>query len=162
MQGYLFSKPLLEADFRCLLETGEMFNLEQHGIHRTKTLLLLDDEPGMLSAQRRLFRPDGYRLWLASSGEEALVLMAENDVQVILADQRLQGMSGLDFLSQVKTRYPETIRIILSGYTELSAVVNSVNQGAVYKFLTKPWDDQELRNQISDAFLQCEAKFGQS
>jgi DNA-binding NtrC family response regulator len=114
----------------------------------------------MLSSLRRLFRRDGYRLLLAGNGEEALALLAGNEVQVILSDQRLKGMSGIDFLTQVKTRYPDTIRIILSGYTELSAVVNSVNQGAIYKFLTKPWDDDELREQIGDAFLQHEAKFG--
>jgi DNA-binding NtrC family response regulator len=112
-----------------------------------------------LNALRRTFRRDGYRLLFANNTDDALALMDSNDVQVIIAEQRLKGVSGIDFLKQVKTLHPETIRIILSGYTELSAVVNAVNQGAVYKFLTKPWKDDELREQIRDVFLQHEAKF---
>jgi diguanylate cyclase (GGDEF)-like protein/PAS domain S-box-containing protein len=162
MQGYLFSKPLPEAEFHHLLATGQQLDLAGHGVERIRTLLILDDEPAMLSALRRTFRRDGYRLLLAANADEAMALMASNNVQVILAEQRLKGLSGLEFLAQVKTAYPETIRIILSGYTELSTVVNSVNQGAIYKFLTKPWEDEDLREQIRDAFLQHEAKFAVS
>jgi ActR/RegA family two-component response regulator len=159
MQGYLFSKPLPEESFRRLLDTGQQLDLAGHGVHRLRTLLILDDEESVLNALRRTFRRDGYRLLFANNTDDALALMDSNDVQVIIAEQRLKGVSGIDFLKQVKTLHPETIRIILSGYTELSAVVNAVNQGAVYKFLTKPWKDEELREQIRDVFLQHEAKF---
>lgn len=159
MQGYLFSKPLPAVEFRKLLDTSHRLDLASHGVQHLRTLLILDDEESMLSALRRTFRRDGYRLLFANNAGEALALMAGNDVQVIIAEQRLKGVSGIDFLKQIKTLYPETIRIILSGYTELSAVVNAVNQGAVYKFLTKPWNDDELREQIRDVFLQHEAKF---
>jgi DNA-binding NtrC family response regulator len=159
MQGYLFSKPLPEENFRRLLDTGQQLDLAGHGVQRLRTLLILDDEESVLNALRRTFRRDGYRLLFANNTDDALALMDSNDVQVIIAEQRLKGVSGIDFLKQVKTLHPETIRIILSGYTELSAVVNAVNQGAVYKFLTKPWKDEELREQIRDVFLQHEAKF---
>jgi diguanylate cyclase (GGDEF)-like protein len=159
MQGYLFSKPLPEENFRRLLDTGQQLDLAGHGVQRLRTLLILDDEESVLNALRRTFRRDGYRLLFANNTDDALALMDSNDVQVIIAEQRLKGVSGIDFLKQVKTLHPETIRIILSGYTELSAVVNAVNQGAVYKFLTKPWKDEELREQIRDVFIQHEAKF---
>ena len=88
----------------------------------------------------------------AQSASEAFELLALHPVQVILCDQRLPGMTGTEFLGQVKDMYPETIRIILSGYMGLDAVLDSVNQGAIYRFYTKPWDDTQLRDNIRLAF----------
>ena len=79
-------------------------------------------------------------------------MLAENPVQVIGSDQRMPEMSGTEFLNVVKQLYPDTVRIILSGYTDLGVVTDSVNRGAVFKFLTKPWDDELLREQVRDAF----------
>jgi FixJ family two-component response regulator len=79
-------------------------------------------------------------------------LLAINAVQVIISDQRMPGMSGTQFLDTVKQLYPDTLRIILSGYTDLQVVTESVNRGAVFRFLTKPWDDDLLREQVHDAF----------
>ncbi|MGH8432911.1 MAG: response regulator, partial [Pseudomonas sp.] len=73
-------------------------------------------------------------------------------VQVILSDQRMPEMNGTEFLSRVKDLYPATIRIVLSGYTDLKSVTDAINQGAIYKFLTKPWDDAQLRSTIAQAF----------
>jgi len=77
-------------------------------------------------------------------------------VQVILSDQRMPGMSGTEFLSQVKEMYPDTVRIVLSGFTDLASVTESINRGAIYKFLTKPWDDDALRAQVLEAFRRHE------
>lgn len=78
--------------------------------------------------------------------------MATHDVQVIISDQRMAEMSGIEFLSRVKEMYPDVVRIVLSGYTDLRVVTNAVNRGAIYKFLTKPWEDDELRTEVARAF----------
>ena len=121
-----------------------------------RTLLLVDDEPSILSALKRLFRPDGYRLLTAASGAEALELLASHQVDVILSDQRMPGMTGVDFLRRTKALHPDTIRMTLSGFTDLQSIIDAVNEGAVYKFLTKPWDDDRLRGHVTQAFAQKE------
>ncbi len=117
-----------------------------------QTLLLVDDEPNILSALKRLFRRDGYTILASHSAEEALTLLAKQTVDVILSDQRMPGMTGVDFLRQVKETHPQTIRIVLSGYTDLQFITDAINEGAIYKFLTKPWDDAQLRAQVGEAF----------
>lgn len=116
------------------------------------TLLVVDDEANILAALGRLFRRDGYRLLRAESGSAALAILAEHEVGVILSDQRMPGMTGVEFLSRARERWPDAVRIMLSGYTELSCVTDSVNQVAIYKFLTKPWDDDALRETVRKAF----------
>ena len=116
------------------------------------TLLIVDDEANILAALTRLFRRDGYRLLSASSGQEGLALLAEHEVGVILSDQRMPDMSGVDFLRTARERWPDTVRVMLSGYTDLSSVTDSVNKVAIYKFLTKPWDDEVLREIVRKAF----------
>lgn len=117
-----------------------------------RTVLLVDDEENILSALTRLLRRDGYRILQASSGLEALESLAGNKVGVILSDQRMPEMSGVEFLRKAKMLYPETQRIVLSGYTELKSVTDAINEGAVYKFLTKPWEDDLLRAHVREAF----------
>ena len=118
----------------------------------TDTLLIVDDEANILSALTRLFRRDGYQLFRAESGSAALEILAEHEMGVIISDQRMPDMTGVQFLSAARERWPDTMRIILSGYTELSSVTDSVNQGAIHKFLTKPWDDDVLRETVREAF----------
>ncbi|MGZ8175740.1 response regulator [Methylobacter sp.] len=120
----------------------------------SRTLLLVDDETNILNALKRTLRPEGYTILTANSGEEGLVLLSQHEVGVIISDQRMPHMTGVEFLRQVKVLYPKTLRIVLSGYTELDSVTSIINEGAVCKFLTKPWDDDLLRNNIREAF-QC-------
>jgi CheY-like chemotaxis protein len=119
---------------------------------RRRCLLLVDDEANILSALRRLLRPDGYEILSAGCGEQGLELLARQPVDVIISDQRMPGLSGADFLRQARILRPDTIRIMLSGYTELQSVTDAVNEGAIYKFLTKPWNDDHLRAHLRDAF----------
>ena len=123
-----------------------------------RTLLLVDDEENVLNSLGRLFRRDGYRVLSASSVNDALALLGNNEVQVILSDQRMPEMSGTDFLAQVKVLYPDTIRMVLSGHADLKTVTEAINRGAIYRFLTKPWDDRELRDHIREAFRTFEAR----
>jgi response regulator RpfG family c-di-GMP phosphodiesterase len=115
------------------------------------TLLLVDDEENIISALRRLLRRDGYRILTANGGEAGLALLEHEHVDVIVSDQRMPGMTGTEFLSRAREKWPQTIRIVLSGYTELGSVTSAINEGSVYKFLTKPWDDEQLRANIADA-----------
>ena len=119
---------------------------------RPGTLLLVDDEAHVLSSLKRLFRPDGYRILTAQSGAEGLVLLGQQAVDVILSDQRMPGMTGVDFLRQAKQLCPDAVRMTLSGYAEMQSIIDAVNEGAVVKFLTKPWEDERLRAHIAEAF----------
>lgn len=117
-----------------------------------RTLLLVDDEENILASLRRLFRKDGYRVLCATSGQEGLAMLArEPSVDVIMSDQRMPQMTGTSFLRQARLLSPNSIRIVLSGYTDLESVTEAINEGAVYKFLTKPWDDEILRLSIREA-----------
>jgi response regulator RpfG family c-di-GMP phosphodiesterase len=121
-----------------------------------RILLLVDDEENILRSLNRLLRRDGYQILTASSGDEGLELLKEHNVGVILSDQRMPGMSGVEFLSQVKNTYPDNVRMVLSGYTDLQSVTDAINEGAIYKFLTKPWDDELLRTNVRKAFEHYE------
>lgn len=123
---------------------------------RHRTLLLVDDEESILSALKRVFRRDGYHVLTANSGARGLDVLASQPVHVILSDQRMPGMTGIEFLREAKRLYPRTLRITLSGYTDLQSIIEAVNEGAVYKFLTKPWDDDLLRSHVAHAFEQSE------
>lgn len=123
-----------------------------------KTILLVDDEENITSALTRLLRRDGYNILRANSGQQGLELLAQHQVGVIISDQRMPGMTGTEFLTKVRELYPDTIRIVLSGYTELNSVTDAINRGAVYKFLTKPWEDDLLRNNVEEAFQRYEMK----
>jgi CheY-like chemotaxis protein len=123
----------------------------------TKTLLLVDDEPNILASLKRLLRRDGYHILTANSGAEGLELLKSNHVDVIVSDQRMPQMMGTEFLKQVKQTYPDTVRLVLSGYTDLQSITDAINEGAIYKFLTKPWEDEQLLRTIKEAFIYKEA-----
>jgi YesN/AraC family two-component response regulator len=115
-------------------------------------LLLVDDEPSILAALKRLFEDDDYEILTSTSGVEALKILETTRVHVIISDQRMPHMTGTEFLTQVKKLYPETVRIILSGYSEFDSLKSAINDGAIYKFFAKPWDDDVLRKTIQEAF----------
>ncbi|TXH27487.1 MAG: response regulator [Elusimicrobia bacterium] len=113
---------------------------------------MVDDEENVLSAMRRVLRREGYRILSAGSGGEGLAALRSTPVDVIVSDQLMPDMSGVEFLRQAKENWPETVRIVLSGYTELQSITQAINEGAIYKFLTKPWDDDLIRANIAEAF----------
>lgn len=123
-------------------------------------LLFVDDEENILSSLTRLFRKEGYKIFKATSGKMGLDVLQQQKIGVIISDQRMPEMTGVEFLSQVRHLYPDTVRIVLSGYTDLKSVTDAINEGAIYKFLTKPWDDELLKANVKEAFkyygLKCE------
>jgi type II secretory ATPase GspE/PulE/Tfp pilus assembly ATPase PilB-like protein/FixJ family two-component response regulator/RNA polymerase subunit RPABC4/transcription elongation factor Spt4 len=112
-------------------------------------VMFVDDEPSVLKAMQRIFRQENYHLLTASSGREALQLLEAQPVHVVVSDHRMPGMTGADLLREVKARWPQTIRIMLTGHADVNAVMGAVNEGAVYKFITKPWIDEDLRLTVS-------------
>jgi response regulator RpfG family c-di-GMP phosphodiesterase len=169
IQGYLFARPLSAEAFAALVRDGKYLAAlpantaelaERRSIllppvqpvPRQRTLLLVDDEESTRDALRLLLQPDGYRILTAASGAAGLELLAQNEVDVILSDQRMPGMTGVEFLRRVKIMHPQTVRMVLSAYTELASVTDAINEGAIYKFLTKPWEDSLLRANIDEAF----------
>jgi diguanylate cyclase (GGDEF)-like protein/PAS domain S-box-containing protein len=156
-QGFYFSRPVAPTVIEAMLIEGRQLpaNLLNRQPSR-RTLLLVDDEKSIVSALKRLLRLDGYHIVSANDGPEGLQRLAEHHVDVIVSDQRMPGMTGVEFLRRAKELYPDTIRIVLSGYTELQSITDAINEGAIYKFLTKPWDDDHLRSHIADAFRQKE------
>lgn len=116
------------------------------------TLLLVDDEDGILSSLKRLLRREAYRVVTANGGVAGLDQLARGRVDVIVSDQRMPGMSGVDFLRRAKDLYPDTVRMVLSGYADLKSITDAINEGAIYKFLSKPWEDDALKAEIDDAF----------
>jgi len=118
------------------------------------TILCVDDEENILHSIKRLLRKEGYRLLTASNGVEGLKILKENNVHLVLSDQRMPQMSGTEFLAEVKEKYPDVIRIILTGYTQIDSITESINKGNIYKFLLKPWNDQNLKLEIGKALEQ--------
>lgn len=115
-------------------------------------ILCVDDERNVLRALERIFMDFDYEILTASSGQEGLELLnAAPEVQVVISDYRMPGMNGVEFLSEVFKAYPQTIRIVLSGYADTAAVVAAINEGQIYKFIPKPWNDDELRMTVAKA-----------
>ncbi|MCY7305653.1 MAG: EAL domain-containing protein [Rhodoferax sp.] len=155
-QGYLFSKPLA-ADAACELLCSDAPLFIVHKPEDELHLLLLDDEENILSALRRVLRREGYRVHTTTSPMEAYEILATHPIGVVLSDQRMPRMNGTEFLQQVKRLYPLTVRMVLSGYSELQTVQDAVNKGSIWRFLSKPWNDDALRDQIRLAFLEHSA-----
>jgi response regulator RpfG family c-di-GMP phosphodiesterase len=118
------------------------------------TVLFVDDEENILHSLNRLLRKEGYRILTAGCGTDGLDILKENDVHLVVTDQRMPGMSGTEFLAKVKEKYPEVMRIVLSGYTEVDSITESINKGHIYKFMLKPWNDQNLKLEIKQALEQ--------
>ena len=118
----------------------------------TIKLLCVDDERNVLRALERIFMDEEYEILSATSGEEGFALFTANpDIQVVISDYRMPGMNGVEFLRQICEKYPDTVRIVLSGYADTASVVSAINEGQIYKFVSKPWSDEELRQTVAKA-----------
>lgn len=114
------------------------------------TLLVVDDEPDVVKSVRDLFRLD-YKVLTATSAAEALTLLEAEPVHVVMTDQRMPEMTGVQFLGRAKEQYPEAIRLLFTGYADVRSVVDAINQGQVWRYITKPWDPEELAAIVREA-----------
>lgn len=108
------------------------------------TVLLVDDEESILNSLRRLLRGQPYEVKLATSGEQALAQMAEGPVDLVMSDARMPGMDGATLLAQINQHHPSTVRILLTGYADPSAIIKAVNDGRIHRYISKPWNDEEM------------------
>lgn len=107
-------------------------------------ILCVDDEANILSALRRLFQQNGYQVSVAGSGAEGLQILATQKFDLVISDMRMPEMDGVRFLEQVLKHYPEAVRILLTGYSDIASTIEAVNKGQIYRYVSKPWNDQEL------------------
>ena len=114
------------------------------------SLLVVDDEPEVLQSLHELFRRD-YQVLAFTRGAEALDALDARDVPVVLSDQRMPGMSGLDFLGRVAKVRPDATRLLFTGYSDFQTVIDAINRGHVFRYITKPWDAEELASTIRQA-----------
>lgn len=114
------------------------------------TILYVDDEVHNLISFRATFRRE-YKILTAQNGEEGLQVLNHNEVHLVLSDQRMPGMLGVEFLEKVNHTFPETIRMIITGFSDIDAVIGAINKGRVNRYITKPWDEREMRITIENA-----------
>jgi DNA-binding NtrC family response regulator len=118
---------------------------------RPITLLIVDDEAVILKSLRRIVRDDGYKVLTARDGEEALRIVSAEPVDVVLSDFDMPGMSGLDLMVRLRRNHPRVVRLLLTGRATVATAVGAINDGEVFRFLTKPWDMAELREVLRQA-----------
>ena len=115
-------------------------------------ILCVDDEQNVLRSLTRLFLDDPYEVLTASSGAEGLLILDQREtVPVVISDYRMPGMNGVEFLREVNAHWPDTVRMVLSGYADTAAVIEAINEGRIYKFISKPWSDEDVKVAIANA-----------
>lgn len=153
MQGYFFSKPLPVTELEQLLRNGRRLPADQTArAPDAPALLLLDDDPLLLEYLTLVLTAEGYVVHATDSPKHAFNLLACNEVAVVLCDQRMPAMNGIEFLSRVRRMYPDTVRIMLSAYDDSSITRQAINISAVHKFIEKSSCPDELKEVVDDAF----------
>jgi DNA-binding NtrC family response regulator len=124
-----------------------------------RTVLFVDDEEKLLNSLKRGLLDEPYNTLFATSGKKALEILEHNEVHVLITDMRMPEMGGLELLKIVKEQYPHIVRMVLSGYTQVTTLLTAINQGEIYKYITKPWKlEEEFKPAIREAIEYYEAK----
>jgi len=123
---------------------------------KNKTVLIIDDEPNIVKSVKRTLANEGYSMFSASSAEEALELQRQQEFDLIISDNMMPGMSGIEFYEKTAGEHADTVRILLTGFADMDTAIRAVNSGCVYKFMLKPWDNEMLRITVKRALEQRE------
>lgn len=115
------------------------------------SILLVDDEENILNSLRRVLRTEPYRVQIANGGEQALEILRQQPVDLVISDARMPGMDGATLLAEVQKHWPESMRILLTGYADINTTIRAINQGQIYRYISKPWEDEELRLSVRQA-----------
>jgi two-component system, probable response regulator PhcQ len=114
-------------------------------------IMLVDDEVNVLNSLTRSLRKEGYELVTFDDPIKALAYLENETVDIVVSDHQMPSITGLEFLIRIKKKYPEIIRILLTGYADMEVAIRAVNEGKLYRFLTKPWDDEDLKQNLINA-----------
>lgn len=153
IQGYYFSRPVAVDAFKRMLVDDKRLSLVSPRGSQEQTLLIVSRERMLLSALIRALRRQGYHILTTENSRDALDLLARHSVQVVLCSQNISDdLSGLDFFTMVAKLHPETIRMVLGDDADLQSILNIVNRGEIYRFIATPWNDEQLRKSIKEAF----------
>ena len=153
IQGYLYSRPLPVSDMEALLKEHPELPVVGDEESVPRRVLVVDDEPEVLSAVQRMLTDYGYEVETALDGNEGFAVLAKKHVPVVIADQMMTGLDGPSFLEKVKRLYPQTVRIAFTGGYDLDLLADAVNKGAIFKFFFKPWNEADLIDVLDEAFL---------
>lgn len=121
-----------------------------------RRMLIVDDEENVINALRRSLRREGYDIQVATRPADALALLRQAPVDLVLSDHLMPEMTGLEFLKLVRDRHPDSVRLMLTGHADMQTAIDAINHGEIYRFLTKPWDDNELKVTLHLAFEQLD------
>lgn len=124
--------------------------------HSKHSILLVDDEPEILFSLKGLLRRE-FELHTAESGQQALEILGQHPIHVIMTDQRMPEMTGVELMGRVKTEYPDAIRMVFTGYADIKAVIDAINHGGLFRYITKPWDPDELIDLLHEAVAHYDA-----
>jgi|ERR1700682_3304204 len=119
---------------------------------RERNVLVVDDEESVREGVLAVLEREGYRIYLAENAQQALDLLRKNPIQLVITDQNMPDMTGIEFLKLIRERHPDVMRIMLTGDADPAVIVRSVNEGEVYRFIKKPWDNVTLRVTVYFAF----------
>lgn len=114
------------------------------------SILIVDDEPDVLFSLKGLLRRE-FELFTAESGEEAMAILREHQIHVVMTDQRMPGMTGVELMKQARSEFPDAVRIVFTGYADIKAVIDAINSGGLFRYVTKPWDPDELIEVLQQA-----------
>jgi DNA-binding NtrC family response regulator len=121
-----------------------------HPAHGKRPVLVVDDEPEMLYSLRNLLRRE-FEVYTARSGEEGMQILQQHEIHLVMTDQRMPAMTGVELLHRMKTEHPGAMRLIFTGYADIKTVIDAINQGNVFRYITKPWDPEELLAALREA-----------
>ena len=121
-----------------------------------RRMLIVDDEENVINALRRSLRREGYHIQFATRPADALAMLKESPVDLVLSDHLMPEMTGLEFLKLVRDRHPDSVRLMLTGHADMQTAIDAINHGEIYRFLTKPWDDTEIKVTLHLAFEQLD------
>jgi CheY-like chemotaxis protein len=160
MQGYYFSRPVPPSECEAMLREGRRLALSASEIGAKPAVLLLDDDERDLMLLEQILRPDGFQVLKTTDPTRAFELLASHPVGIVISDQNMPGLTGVEFLSHVRKLYPDVIRIVFTSSQDPKALADAVNEAGIHKFIMKDWDGERLRAEVREVSRRYRSKNG--